>query len=153
MTTPHQIENNANLALAELLQPMLPGYAVRGEQTRTVVGYQGRHPDILITAVGRSPVVIEAEYEPNANPEADARPRLGLTISNETRPVEAAVALRYPAPIAAAADLPAALAAARLSYCVLYESGARFPETGWIDGRIADLADLISLVSVPQRAR
>ena len=152
MTTPHHVENTANVALGELLQPMLPGYAVRGEQTRTVVGYQGRHPDVLITAAGRSPVVVEAEYEPNANPEADARPRLGLSISGETRPVEAAIALRYPADIAASDDLPAALAAARLSYCVLYENGARFPESGWLDGGVADLADLIRLVSVPQKA-
>ena len=152
MTTPHQIENNANLALAELLQPMLPGYAVRGERTRTIAGHSGQHPDVLITNAGRSPVVIEAEYEPNANPEADAQPRLGLAISNETRPVEAAIALRYPAAIAASDDLPAALAAARLSYCILYENGARYPGSGWLYGGIADLADLIGLVSVPQRA-
>ena len=151
MTTPHQIENNANLALAELLQPMLPGYAVRGERTRTVAGHRGQHPDVLITAAGRAPVAVEAEYEPD-NPEADARQRLGLSISGETRPVEAAIALRYPANIGDADDLPAALAVARLSYCILYESGARYPESGWLYGGIADLADLIGLVSVPQRA-
>ena len=152
MTTPHHHENTANVALAELLQPMLPGYAVRGEQLGTIAGHQGRHPDILITAAGRSPVVIEAEYEPNANPEADARPRLGLAISGETRPVEAAIALRYPESIAPAANLSAALAAARLSYCVLYENGSRFPELGWLEGGVVDLADLIRLVSVPQKA-
>ena len=142
MTTspPHHHENTANVALAELLQPMLPGYAVRGEQLGTIAGHQGRHPDLLITAAGRSPVVIEAEYEPNANPEADAIPRLGLAISGETRPVEAAIALRYPGHIAPAANLSAALSAARLSYCVLYENGARFPESGWLDGGIVDLA-------------
>ena len=151
MTTPHHHENTANVALAELLQPMLPGYAVRGEQLGTIAGHQGRHPDVLITAAGRSPVVVEAEYEPNATPEADARPRLGLAITGETRLVEAAIALRYPAHIAPADDLAAALAAARLSYCVLYENGSRFPESGWLDSGVADLADLIRLVSVPQR--
>ena len=101
---------------------------------------------------GRSPVVIEAEYEPNANPEGDAYARLGAVIAGETRPVEAAIALRYPEQIAGAYNLAAALAEARLSYCALYENGARFPETGWLTGGIADLADLIGLVSVPQRA-
>ena len=150
--TPHQIENTTNVALADLLQPMLPGCAVRAERTQTVAGHPGQHPDVLITAAGRSPVIIEAEYDPGANPEADARPRLGLNIIGETRPVEAAIALRYPDHIAAADRPSAALNNARLSYCVLYENGARFPQSGWLEGNIADLADLIRLVSVPQKA-
>ena len=152
MTTPRQIESTTNTALADLLRPMLPGCAVRAEQTQTIVDHPGRHPDALVTAPGRSPVVIEAEYEPNANPEGDAYLRLGAVIAGETRPVEAAIALRYPEQIAGAYNLAAALAEARLAYCALYESGARFPETGWLTGGIADLADLIGLVSVPQRA-
>ena len=150
--TPHQIENTTNVALADLLRPMLPGCAVRAERTQTVAGHPGQHPDVLITAAGRSPVVIEAEYDPGANPEADARPRLGLNIIGETRPVEAAIALRYPEHIATADSSSAALNNARLSYCILYESGARFPESGWLEGGVADLADLIRLVSVPQKA-
>ena len=150
--TPHQIENTTNVALADLLQPMLPGCAVRAERTQTVAGHPGQHPDVLITAAGRSPVIIEAEYDPGANPEADARPRLGLNIIGETRPVEAAIALRYPDHIATADRPSAALNNARLSYCILYENGARFPEAGWLEGGVADLADLIRLVSVPQRA-
>ena len=149
---PHQIENTTNVALADLLQPMLPGCSVRAERTQTIAGHPGQHPDVLITAAGRSPVVIEAEYDPGANPEADARPRLGLNIIGETRPVEAAIALRYPEHIATADSPSAALATARLSYCILYENGARFPESGWLEGGIADLAELIGLVSVPQRA-
>ena len=150
--TPHQIEDITNGDLADLLRPMLPGCAVRAERTQTVAGHPGQHPDVLITAAGRSPVVIEAEYEPGANPEADARPRLGLNIIGETRPVEAAIALRYPEHIATADSPSAALATARMPYCILYESGARFPESGWLEGGVADLADLIRLVSVPQKA-
>ena len=139
MTTPHQIENTANVALAALLQPMLAGYDVRAEQTRTVAGHQGRHPDVLITAAGRSPVVIEAEYEPD-NPEADARQRLGLDISGETRPVEAAIALRYPEHIGTVARPSAALATARMPYCILYENGRRFPGSGWLEGGVSGQA-------------
>ena len=152
MATSHQIESTTNVALAGLLQPMLPGCSVRGEQTQTIAGHPGRHPDVLITAAGRSPVVIEAEYDPNANPEADARPRLGAGITGETRPVEAAVALRYPESVATAGNLPAALTGARFLYCVLYENGSRFPQSGWLEGDVGDLADLIRLVSVPQKA-
>ena len=150
--TPHQIESATNAALAALLRPMLPGCDVRAERTQTIAGHPGRHPDVLITAPGRSPVVIEAEYEPGANPEADARQRLGLDISGEIRPVEAAIALRYPESIGAADHPSDALAAARMPHCILYENGARFPESGWLEGGITDLADLIGLVSVPQRA-
>ena len=149
--TPRQIESTTNVALAALLRPMLPGCVVRSELTQTIAGHPGRHPDVLITAAGRSPVVIEAEYEPD-NPEADARQRLGLDISGEIRPVEAAIALRYPENIGTADNPSAALAAARMPHCVLYENGSRFPESGWLEGGITDLADLIGLVSVPQRA-
>ena len=149
---PRQIESTTNVALAALLQPMLPGCVVRSEQTQTIAGHPGRHPDVLITAHGRSPVVIEAEYDPGANPEADAQPRLGVSINAEIRPVEAAVALRYPETVATAPEPAAALAGARFQYCVCYESGGRFPESGWLAGGVADLADLVRLVSVPQKA-
>ena len=41
---------------------------------------------------------------------------------------------------------------ARLAYFVRHEDGSRFPESGWLDGTASDLADLIRLVSVPQKA-
>ena len=150
--TPRQIESTTNVALAALLQPMLPGCVVRSELTQTIAGHPGRHPDVLITAPGRSPVVIEAEYDPGANPEADAQPRLGVSINAEIRPVEAAVALRYPETVATAPEPAYALAGARFQYCVCYENGSRFPESGWLAGGVADLADLVRLVSVPQKA-
>ena len=148
----HQTEPNANNALGALLRRMLPGYAVRYEQTQTLVEHFGRHPDILITAAGRSPVVVEAEYEPGPEAEQDARERLGLAVTGEPRTIEAAIALRYPRAIENAYDLDAAISDARMFYCVFYESGARFPESGWLNGSATDLADLIRLVSVPQRA-
>ena len=52
----------------------------------------------------------------------------------------------------------------RLSYCVLtvekysgppipeIQNVARFPESGWLEGSVEDLADIIRLVSVPQLA-
>ena len=35
---------------------------------------------------------------------------------------------------------------------MLYQDGRRFPESGWLQGGVADLADLIRLESVPQQA-
>ena len=149
---PHQTEPNANNALGVLLRRMLPGCVVRSEQTQTLADYPGRHSDNLITAPGRSPVVVEGEYMPAASAEQDARERLGLAVVGEPRPIEAAIALRYPTEVENAYDIDAAIADAELSYAVLYDDGSRFPQAGWLYGNAGDLADLIRLVSVPQKA-
>ena len=152
---PRQTEPNANNALGLLLQPMLSGSRVLFENTRVIAGRPALQPDLLITDPGRAPVVIEAEYLPAANVESEARARLGLSVTDHPRPIEAAIALRYPAEVGDAADLRAALTAARLAYCVFTAAAAgvqRFPAAGWLEGAVADLADLVRLVSVPQRA-
>ena len=151
---PKQTEPNANNALGILLQGMMRGCNVRSENTQALVDHPGRQPDILITEAGRAPIIIESEFEPARNVEDEAAARLGLEVVEGRRTVEAVIALRYPGPLAYADDLNAALSSARLSYCVLYaeESESRFPETGWLSGSVSDLADLIRLVSVPQKA-
>ena len=151
---PKQTEPNANNALGILLQGMMRGCNVRSENTQALVDHPGRQPDILITEAGRAPIIIESEFEPARNVEDEAAARLGLEVVEGRRTVEAVIALRYPGPLAYADDLNAALSSARLSYCVLYaeESERRFPESGWLSGSVSDLADLIRLVSVPQKA-
>ena len=151
-TQSHNSESSANFALGDLLKGMLPSFLVRSEQTRIVSGRPSLRPDILVTAAGRSPVVVEAEHEPALGAEADARIRLGFDIAGETRSVEAAIALRYPKAIGNAYDLNTRLTDVRLSYCVVYENGGRFPRAGWLEGSAADLADLIRLVAAPQKA-
>ena len=151
---PHQTEPSANNAMGGLLQNMLPRSKVRSENTSAIVGRPGLRPDILIEAPGRSPVVIEAEYMPAANVETEAKDRLGLETEANGRVIEAAIALRYPHEIGEAHNLSSALSEARLSYCVFTENGgaSRFPESGWLDGSVEDLADMVRLVSVPQHA-
>ena len=85
---------------------------------------------------------------------AKQRTRLALEVAENGRIIEAVIALRYPDDVAEAHDLHSALSRARLSYCVLTEDGgvSRFPESGWLEGVVEDLADMIRLVSVPQRA-
>ena len=93
---PHQTEPSANNALGNLLQGMLGKAMVRSENTQVIEGHAGLQPDILVTAGGRSPVVIEAEYDPAQNVEPEATQRLGLNVNGQVRPIEAAIALRYP---------------------------------------------------------
>ena len=152
---PHQTEPSANTTLGNLLQGMLGKADVRSENTSVIQGHAGLQPDILITATGRSPVVIEAEYDPAQNVEPEARARLGLHVTGQTRPIEAAIALRYPEAVGDAHDLSAAIREATLRYCVFTAESnetVRFPQSGWLDGSVTDLADLVRLVSVPQNA-
>ena len=154
---PRQTEPNANNALGNLLDGMLSSSTVRSENTQAILGQAGKRPDILITAQGRSPVVIEAEYLPARDVEPEAKERLGKQLEYSSGVIEAVIALRYPKDVAKANDLTAALKAARLSYCVFTEGRTegteeRFPESGWMEGTVEDLADMVRLVSVPQRA-
>ena len=151
-STAHWTEPSANYALGEQLGQMLPSYDVLYENTRQIVGNSALQPDILITAPGRAPVVIEAEFMPAYKAETEAKDRLGLEVVGTARHIDAAIALRYPDGTEDADDLSAAVSNARLSYCVCYQDGTRFPASGWLDGSVEDLADLVRLVSVPQRA-
>ena len=149
---PRHSEPSANNELGDLLRAMLSRCQVRSENTQLIEGRAGLQLDNLITAADRAPVVVEAEYEAAGTAEADASARLGLRVVGEIHPIEAAIALRYPDTVRFADHLRDALNAARLSYTVLYQDGSRFPEAGWLEGSVADLADLIRLVSVPQDA-
>ena len=149
---PRHSEPSVNNELGDLLRGMLYGCQVRSENTQLISGQPGPQLDNLITAPDRAPVVVEAEYEAVGTAESDAAGRLGLPVVDDANPIEAAIALRYPDAVRFADDLTSALSDARLSYAVLYQDGNRFPEAGWLQGGVADLADLISLVSVPQHA-
>ena len=131
---------------------MLPTCAVTIENTRVIAGNPGLRPDILITGAGRAPVVIEAEFMPAATAEQEAMDRLGLEVTDGRRAIEAAIALRYPDRFEFADYLDGGLADARMEYAVFYKDGTRFPESGWLSGTPADLADIARLVSVPQSA-
>ena len=117
-----------------------------------IVEGAGLHPDILVTGSDRAPVVIEAEYDPANSVEDDARERLGLTVEDGHRRIEAVIALRYPEALKYSVDIDADVRSACLSYAVLYENGERFPTSGWLQGSCEDIADMVRLLSVPQSA-
>ena len=147
-----QAEQNANNALGALLDSMMSTCTIRVENTRVIVGQPALQLDILITAPDRAPVVIEAEFMPAANAEQEAKDRLGLEVVDGRRPIEAAIALRYPAGLEFSASMNEAMPTMRLEYAVFHADGTRFPESGWLDGSPGDLAELARLVSVPQEA-
>ena len=146
-----QVEANANNALGSLLRGMLPRSVIRAEHAGLLTGSGGR-PDLLITDPGGAPVVIEAEYEPARTVEKEARARLDLRVSGETRPIESAIAVRYPAGLKDEYELEAPLRKSRLAFAVFHADGTRFPETGWLEGSVEELSDLVRVASVPRRA-
>ena len=152
MTTLRQTEPSANSALGAMLRRMLPSCAVNSETTCAISDHPSLQPDILITADDRAPVVVEAEYMPAYTAEDEAKARLGLRLTDGGKRIEAAIALRYPTDVANASDLDGAIRSARLEYAVFYEDETRFPVSGWLNGGVSDLADLIRLVSVSERA-
>ena len=152
---PRQTEPSANNALGGLLQGMLSRSRVHSENTQAIAGHAGLQPDVLVITPGAAPVVVEAEFEPAHNVESEAKDRLGLEVASNGRVIEAVIALRYPEDVRRAYDLRAALKSARLSYCVFTEEAGgeiRFPSAGWLEGSVEDLADMVRLVSLPQRA-
>ena len=152
---PRQAEPNVNNALADLFRGMFSRTNVISENTRVITDHPSLKPDILVISVGRSPVVVEAEYLPATTAEKEAKERLGLEVASNGRMIEAAIALRYPEHLQEATDLGKSLKSSTLSYCVFTkepEEDKRFPESGWLEGSVEDLADLIRLVSVPQWA-
>ncbi len=153
---PRQSEPNVNNALADIFRRMFARTDVISENTRVIADHPGLKPDILVNSIGRAPVVLEAEYLPAHTAEEEAKARLGLEVASNGRMIEAAIALRYPEQLKEATDLPEALRSSTLSYAVLTQEPdtgiKRFPESGWLDGSVEDLADLVRLVSVPQWA-
>ena len=153
---PQNTEPSVNNALASFLRKMMRGCRIRSENTQTIAGQKALQLDILITASDRAPVVIEAEFMPAYTAEKEAAERLNLPVTGGRGKIEAAIALRYPDPLKDAYDLDRELADSRLSYCVLTapeEDDAefdRFPESGWLNGSVADVAELARLISVPQ---
>ena len=146
-----QVEANANNALGAILRGMLPRSVIRAEHAGLLSGSSGR-PDLLITDPGGAPVVIEAEYEPARTVEKEARARLDLGVAGETRPIESAIAVRYPAGLKDEYELEAPLRKSRLAFAVFHADGTRFPETGWLDGSVEELSDLVRVASIPRRA-
>ena len=148
-----QHEVNLNNKLAELLDGMFCQSQVQPENTDVIAKSPGKRPDISITSQGRAPVFIEAEVGPAGAVEKEAQERFQTPrLNDESRPLEAVIALIYPQELRARTKLKAAIAQSRLRYCVFYAKDGRFPTTGWLEGFVHDLADLIHLVAIPKSA-
>ena len=151
-------EPEINIALAEVLDSLRSNWRVGGEQLGRLRGSH-RQPDILVTAEGAAPVVIETEVMPAVTVEDDALARLGETLSGSGQEVTSVVAVRIPLRFRdlAGERLRTALReAATIEYALLTgrtrETYQRFPDAGWLTGGASDLARLTYQAGVPRNA-
>ncbi len=150
-------ETTVNDRLATALDALHPRWVVEAESTRVFADAVAKAPDIVVRMPGGVSVIIETEYAPAANVEAEALERLNLTLADIGEPVEQVVAVQIPESLSEVrqAELSQALVSAELKYCVLSSSGGesfeRFPESGFIGGTIDTLANLLESIAVSER--
>ena len=156
-------EDQLNGRLATQLGNLDRRWTVRGENTGAFAGTAAR-PDILITQQGAPPLVIENEYLPARDVEAEAAARLGarldVSVVRASGEVNSVIALRSPEELHACDNLNQVdellRGPIRLEYALLTgadsENYARFPESGFIPGGLRDLAAFVDQASIPAAA-
>ncbi len=143
-----QSELSVNEELVALLSHTMPTCIVWTKYKGVAGG--DKHPGVLISRQGRAPVVIETEFAPALNVEREAKEWLSLE-TQDGGTIEAAIAIRYPDRFKYESDLPSAMSDETLEYAVLRKGGERFPKTGWLNGRVDALANMVRLVSIPRK--
>ena len=142
-----------NAALAEALNRRNPRWRVTAEQS-DIFGNRALRPDILVRQGKMAPVIIETEFAPGATVETDAAARLGELTRESSHEIEQVIAVRLGRRLRTADDLGAAVEADGVEWCVLSGGGdpyVRWPERGWLDGGLDDLARAIEQVSLSER--
>ena len=161
MTDRHRrnTEPYVNGIVARALDRRHPLWKAGSEQTRTIAGEPGKHPDILLEHRSGAPVIIEAELEPASGVERDARARLGVALAEGGGTVEHVVALRLPGRLAEINQgrLPEAVEderGYRFAAWSLDRAGSpvRWPIQGWLRGGMDDLANLCENIAVSEQA-
>ena len=142
-----------NAALAEALDRRNQRWRVTAEQS-DIFGNRALRPDILVRQGEMAPIIVETEFAPATTVESDARARLGRRTRESNQEIEQVIAVRLDRRLRAADDLRAAIEADGLEWCVLSGDGGdcvRWPDGGWLGGRVDDLARAIEQVSLSER--
>lgn len=156
------IENQINGRIATLLDRMNSRWNVLAENKGVFQGSQ-RQPDILVTQQVGRPVVIENEYVPAAQVEAEALARLGeqleSSVANTSGRIDAVIALKSPTDLRDCGGLDEVdsllTGGITLEYALFRgqpPTTTRFPERGFVKGSLRDLAAFIVHAAVPEEA-
>ena len=154
---PKTVETGFNTKLASVLRRKHPRWKDRigAEQTGVFTRDAALQPDLIIEHPGGLPVAVETEWMPAYRVEEEARERLGETLRETGDTIEQALAVRIPQALAKTnqSDLEAEIETAEFEFCVVYgnaEEPGRWPETGWLDGTVNDLARCIELAALSE---
>ncbi len=142
-----------NAVLADALDRRHPRWQVTAEQS-DVFDHRGLRPDIVVRLGGAPPIILETEFSPATTVEEDAHARLGKLTKDSGFKIEQVIAVRLDAVLRRASNLPAAVEATRVEWCVLSghdDHTLRWPDRGWLCGGIDDLARAIEEVSLSER--
>ena len=147
-----------NSVLGNVLRDKHPLWkeAIGVEQTHVLQGLAGKQPDMILSPPGTSPVVIETEFMPATSVEEDAVSRLGKRLASDGRRIENVIALRVPSELRTVeqSGIADAIEQGDFTYCVLSETKTggthRWPEQGWLQGGVDDLANCLESVSLSE---
>ena len=156
------IESQTNGRIATLLDRMNSRWTALAENKGVFQGSQ-RQPDILVIQQGGRPVVIENEYAPAAQVEAEALGRMGEHLDSEVAPasgrIDAVIALKSPVELRDCAGLDEVdsllTGGIALEYALFRgqpPTTARFPERGFVTGSLRDLAAFVVHAAIPEEA-
>lgn len=155
-----QHENTITTKLVDILNRMRSTWSLE-EQIRPFRNNQ-KCPDVFVTELGREPVAIEVKLDgksPNTRGEAQAKQHLGEELSPApnvaAETLTTAMALRISARFLhiERRDLEQELQQANdIHYVLLSKDGSetnRFPDKGWAEGTIGDVAMALQLGATP----
>jgi len=128
---------------------------IQSENTSKLTGSNTR-PDIIVSEVGVSPVVVENEVLPANTVEPEARSRLGKTLLVDGRTILSSVAIRSPVRVRYldGHTLEQEIATANDFEFAMFTGSApneceRWPKQGWLRGNIGRLSLLVQAAGVP----
>lgn len=157
---PSNSEKTVNAKLAECLRSKHPGWNARAEQTNVFVEKM-KQPDIVVSHVGGLTVILETEFFPAATVESDTHKRLGQIIKLTKEEVEQCIAVKLPVSLREIEqeNLDSAVRNARYVFAVftydgqenLFGENERWPNSGWLEGGLDDLANCIETVALSER--
>ena len=147
-----------NGALGRALRKKHPRWkqAVGVEQTQVLQGLPGMQPDLILSPTRSSPVVLETEFMPAATVEGDAASRLGKHLASDNKEIENVFAVRIPSELRTVDQhkIDDVIQRSVFTYCVLTKtevgSSKRWPERGWLQGNIDDLANCLESVNLSE---
>lgn len=160
-TSAHRNEVNYNTVLPSVLSSRLRGWDLDAERSGTVKDSR-RVPDAVASSVRVMPVWIEGKYDSSASKAAEAEQQASTAVGQKFakgvakgKDVDFAVAVLYPAEIAHDTDLPESVLEKATVKFASFSKGAldalvRFPESGWENGDMDDLADFLEVVADSQ---